>query len=304
MKVAVFGGTGFLGRRIVERLLDKGFEVRAVSRQARRVTALGSEAKAPEQVKADILDRSSIGPAIAGSDAVVNAVSLYVEHGGLTFERMHVTAAADLASAARQAGVERLVHISGIGADPRSASRYIKARGRGEDAVRNSFPDTIVLRSAVMIGPDDAFLTTLVRLVRLLPVYPLFGQGATRLQPVYVGDVAEAVSRLLADPIQDVPTFEVGGPRILRYRELVREIARRCGAHPILVPMPFAAWSALAVAAEFLPTPPFTRNQVDLMRQDNVTTGGMPGLPELGIELRDIEQVIRMIEGSGIKTRT
>ncbi|TIV45839.1 MAG: NAD-dependent epimerase/dehydratase family protein [Mesorhizobium sp.] len=153
MKVAVFGGTGFLGRRIVERLLDKGFEVRAVSRQARRVT--GSEAKAPEQVKADILDRSSIGPAIAGSDAVVNAVSLYVEHGGLTFERMHVTAAADLASAARQAGVERLVHISGIGADPRSASRYIKARGRGEDAVRNSFPDTIVLRSAVMIGPAE-----------------------------------------------------------------------------------------------------------------------------------------------------
>ncbi|MDG4875564.1 complex I NDUFA9 subunit family protein [Mesorhizobium sp. WSM4935] len=303
MKVAVFGGTGFLGRRIVERLLDKGFEVRAVSRRARRA-AVGSGAKAPDQVNADILDRSAIGPAIAGSDAVVNAVRLYVEHGGLTFERMHVTAAADLASAARQARVARLVHISGIGADPRSASRYIKARGRGEDAVRNSFPDSIILRSAVMVGPDDAFLTTLVRLIRLLPVYPLFGQGATRLQPVYVGDVAEAVSRLLADPIQDVSTFEVGGPRILRYRELVREIARRFGAHPILVPMPFAAWSALAGVAEFLPTPPFTRNQIDIMRQDNVTTGGMPGLQELGVEPLDIEQVIGMIEGSGIKTTT
>ncbi|AZO12743.1 MULTISPECIES: complex I NDUFA9 subunit family protein [unclassified Mesorhizobium] len=301
MKVAVFGGTGFLGRRIVERLLDKGFEVRAVSRHAR--AAVGSAAKASDQVKADILDRSSIGPAIAGSDAVVNAVSLYIEHGDLTFERMHVAAAADLASAAREAGVKRLAHISGIGADPRSRSRYIKARGRGEDAVRNSFPDTIILRSAVMIGPDDAFLTTLIRLVRLLPIYPLFGQGATRLQPVYVGDVAEAVSRLLAGPIQNAPTFEVGGPRILRYSELVREIARMFGARPILVPMPFAAWSALAGAAEFLPTPALTRNQVDLMRRDNVATGGMPGLPELGIEPRDIGQVVRMIEERDIKAR-
>ncbi|MDX8528218.1 complex I NDUFA9 subunit family protein [Mesorhizobium sp. MSK_1335] len=296
MKIAVFGGTGFLGRRIVERLLEKGFEVRAVSRHARQAkAALAPGAKAPERVEADILDRSSIARAIAGSDAVVNAVSLYVERGGLTFERVHVTAAADLASAARQAGIGRFVQISGIGADSRSDSSYIGARGRGDEMVRTMFPGAVVLRSAVMTGPDDAFLSTLIRLVRLLPVYPLFGNGATRLQPVYVGDVAEAVGRLVENPI-DAPMFEIGGPRIMRYEELVREIARRLGAHPVLMPMPFAAWNALAGAAEFLPAPIITRNQVDLMRQDNVATGTMPGLPELGIEPLDIEEVIRMIQ--------
>ncbi|UCI05484.1 complex I NDUFA9 subunit family protein [Mesorhizobium sp. B1-1-8] len=296
MKIAVFGGTGFLGRRIVERLLEKGFDVRAVSRHARRAkTAFASGAKAPERVEADILDRSSIAPAIAGSDAVVNAVSLYVERGGLTFERVHVTAAADLASAALQAGIGRFVQISGIGADARSDSNYIRARGRGDDVVRTMFPGAVVLRSAVMAGPDDAFLTTLMRLVRLLPVYPLFGNGATLLQPVYVGDVAEAVSRLVDHPI-DAPMFEIAGPRIWRYDELVREIARRLGAHPMLVPVPFAAWNALAGATEFLPAPLITRNQVDLMRRDNVATGAILGLAELGIAPLDIEDVVRMIE--------
>lgn len=294
----VFGGTGFLGRRIVKRLLERGFTVRAASRHPARVgPVFSSTARMPEAVEADILNASSIGSAIAGSQAIVNAVSLYVEQGAQTFERVHVKAAADLAAASRDGGVDRFVQISGIGSDPQSDSKYIGARGRGEEAVASAFPGAFIVRPAVMTGPDDVFLTTIVRLIRLLPVYPLFGDGGTRLQPVYVADVAEAVSRLVDGRNHNGSSiFEFGGPRIYTYKELLREIARQLDTHIRLMPLPFAAWNALAGVAEFLPAAPITRNQVDLMRHDNVASIDAPGLKELDIEPRGIDEVIRLIE--------
>jgi NADH dehydrogenase len=251
----------------------------------------------PEAVEADILDASSIGSSIAGSQAIVNAVSLYVEQGAQTFERVHVQAAAELAAASRADGVDRFVQISGIGSDPQSDSKYIGARGRGEEAVASAFPGAFIVRPAVMTGPDDVFLTTIVRLIRLLPVYPLFGDGGTRLQPVYVADVAEAVSRLIdGRNHKGSSIFELGGPRIYTYKELLREVARQLGTHIRLMPVPFAAWDALAGVAELLPGAPITRNQVDLMRHDNVASIDAPGLKELDIEPRGIDEVIRLIE--------
>lgn len=296
--VTVFGGTGFLGRRIVRRLLERDFGVRAASRHPKRMDAdFSQNTRAPEPVKADILDISSIAPAIAGSHAVVNAVSLYAEDGEQTFDRVHVRGAADLAAASRGGDVEQFVQISGIGSDPRSASEYIRARGRGEEVVTDAFPGAFILRPAVMTGPDDAFLTTLVRLIRLLPIYPLFGDGGTQLQPVYVEDVAEAVARLVdGRSHKDSRIFEFGGPRVYSYKELLREIARQLGTHVRLMPMPFAVWNALAGVAELLPGPPITRNQVDLMRHDNVAATDAPGLNELDVEPRAIDEVIRMIE--------
>ncbi|TIN21692.1 MAG: complex I NDUFA9 subunit family protein [Mesorhizobium sp.] len=296
--VTVFGGTGFLGRRIVKRLLERGFTVRAASRHPARVgPVFSSITRMPEAVEADILNASSIGSAIAGSEAIVNAVSLYVEQGVQTFERVHVKAAADLAAASRDGKVDQFVQISGIGSDPQSDSNYIAARGRGEIAVKGAFPGAFIVCPAVMTGPDDAFLTTIVRLIRLLPVYPLFGDGGTRLQPVYVEDVAEAVSRLIdGRSHKGSPIFEFGGPRIYTYKELLREIARQLDTHIRLMPMPFAAWNALAGVAELLPAAPITRNQVDLMRHDNVAAIDAPGLKELDIEPRDINEVIRLIE--------
>ncbi|MER9305389.1 complex I NDUFA9 subunit family protein [Mesorhizobium sp. M0293] len=296
--VTVFGGTGFLGRRIVKRLLERGFTVRAASRHpARVVPVFSSITRMPEAVEADILNASSIGSAIAGSEAIVNAVSLYVEQGVQTFERVHVEAAAKLAAASRDGKVDQFVQISGIGSDPQSDSNYIRARGRGEIAVQGAFPGAFIVRPAVMTGPDDAFLTTIVRLIRLLPVYPLFGDGGTRLQPVYVEDVAEAVSRLIdGRSHKGSPAFEFGGPRIYTYKELLREIARQLDTHIRLMPVPFAAWNALAGVAELLPAAPITRNQVDLMRHDNVAAIDAPGLKELDIGPWDINEVIRLIE--------
>lgn len=295
--VTVFGGTGFLGRRIVSSLLDKAVDVRAASRHPHKISG-GASGKWPsQQIEADILDPSSIAAAVVGSRAVVNAVSLYVERGEQTFERVHVKAATDLATASRDAGAERFVQISGIGSDPQSRSNYIRARGRGEEVVKAAFPGAIVVRPAVMAGPGDTFITTIARLVRLLPIYPLFGDGRTRLQPVHVEDVAEAVSRLAAGQhATSASIFECAGPRIYAYRELVQEIATQLETRIRLVPVPFAMWSMLATAAEFLPAVSLTRNQVDLMRRDNVAAVDLPGLEELGIQSRGIEDVIRMHE--------
>ncbi|AFL51039.1 uncharacterized protein YbjT (DUF2867 family) [Sinorhizobium fredii] len=294
--VTVVGGTGFLGRRIVSRLLDRAVDVRAVSRHPHKDKSASGK-RPSQQIEADILDPSSIAAAVAGSRAVVNAVSLYVERGEQTFERVHVEAAADLATASRHAGVEMFVQISGIGADPKSRSNYIRARGRGEEVVKAAFPGAVIVRPAVMAGPDDLFITTIARLVQILPIYPLFGEGGTRLQPVYVEDVAEAVSRLaLGQHSTAASIFECAGPRIYSYRELVRQIASQLKARIVLVPVPFAVWGILATATEFLPAVSLTRNQVDLMRHDNVAAKDLPGLEELGIEPRGLEELIHMID--------
>jgi uncharacterized protein YbjT (DUF2867 family) len=296
--VTVFGGTGFLGRRIVRHLRDRGFAAHVASRHPERARAAFGTELGLHPVRADVHDDASVADAIAGAYGVVNAVSLYVEHGVETFHAVHVEAAARLARLARERGVERLLHVSGIGADPRSRSLYIRSRGEGEAAVGAAFPEAIILRPAVMFGPDDVFLTTILNLLRRLPAYPLFGRGRTRLQPAYVDDVAEAAARALERAEAPGMTFECGGPRVYSYAELLRSIAREAGLRPVLVPMPFAAWHILGFAAEFLPRPPLTRNQVELMEIDNVASPGAPGLRELSVAPRTVEEITREIVGA------
>src|SRR5882672_8509159 len=193
--VTVFGGTGFLGRRIVRHLRYREFSVRIASRHPDRGhRQFGPDDPQLQFLEANIQDERSVAHALAGAYGVVNAVSLYVEHGLETFHSVHVESAQRVAAQAHRAGVERVAHVSGIGADSVSQSLYIQKRGEGELAVRAAFADAIPIRSAVMFGLDDAFLTTLLRLLRQLPIYPMFGRGLTRLQPAYVEDVAEAIA--------------------------------------------------------------------------------------------------------------
>lgn len=225
----------------------------------------------------------------------MNAVSLYVEKGKATFERVHVQAASDLASAARKEGVSQFIQISGIGSNSGSRSPYIGARGRGQDAVLGIFSDAAIVRPAVMIGPEDSFLTTIIALIRALPIYPLFGEGETRLQPAYVGDVAEGIGRLIERGRSDSIFFEFAGPHVYSYRELLEEVARLLGARIRVMPFPYAAWDILAAVGERLPFLPITRNQVDLMRHDNIAGPTHPGLPELGIDAVQLAQVVKLI---------
>jgi uncharacterized protein YbjT (DUF2867 family) len=231
--VTVLGGTGFLGRRIVRHLRYCEFAVRIASRHPERVHRLfGADDQQLQSVETNIHDERSVADALAGAYGVVNAVSLYLERGQETFHSVHVESAQRVAAQAREAGVERLVHISGIGADAASQSRYIRKRGEGELAVRAAFLDAIFIRPAVMFGSDDAFFTTILKLLRQLPVYPMFGRGRTRLQPAYVEDVAEAVARVVRRTETYSIIFEFGGPRIYSYEELLRAVAHQAGLAP------------------------------------------------------------------------
>jgi uncharacterized protein YbjT (DUF2867 family) len=288
----VFGGTGFLGRRIARHVRDKGFSVRVASRRPTRSSGNDPELRS---IAADIRERQSIATAVEGAFGVVNAASLYVERGTETFHAVHVVAAERVAEEARKAGVEHLVHISGIGADAHSSSPYIRARGQGEQAVRAASASAEVIRPAVMFGPDDAFLNTLIQLLRRLPVFPLFGRGETRLQPADVEDVGEAVARLVQRTGREAITVEGGGPRVYSYEELLMTIASAANVRCVSVPVPFAAWHALAGVAEMLPGAPVTRNQVELMQIDTVASADVPGFADLGISPRAMEEVLQSI---------
>ncbi|MER8375473.1 complex I NDUFA9 subunit family protein [Mesorhizobium sp. M1406] len=294
--VTVFGGTGFLGRRVVRQLRDGEFFVRIASRHPERAKKLfGSDDPQLQAVEANIHDERAVADALAGAYGVVNAVSLYVEQGQETFHSVHVESARRVAAQAHRAGVERLAHVSGIGSDVASPSLYIRKRGEGELAVRAAFADATIIRPAVMFGPDDAFLTIILKLLRRLPIYPMFGRGLTRLQPAYVGDVAEATARVLQGTETHAITYECGGPRVYSYKEFLRAVAHEAGLKPKLIPIPFAAWHALAWFAEMLPSPPVTRNQVELMQVDNVSSAEMPGFGDLGISPYSVEEMLQEI---------
>jgi uncharacterized protein YbjT (DUF2867 family) len=291
--VVVFGGTGFLGRRVVRHLRKRGFSVRIASRHPHRGDELFAlDDPHLQSVEADIHNEQSVARALAGAYGVVNAVSLYIEHRTETFHSLHVECAQRLATQACQAGIERLVHVSGIGADVASPSLYVRKRGEGELAVRAAFADALLIRPAVMFGPDDSFLTTIIMLLERLPIYPMFGRGLTRLQPAYVEDVAEAITRALQGTEKHPNTFECGGPRVYTYEELLKVVAHEANLRPTLMPIPFAAWHALAWFAEMLPKPPVTRNQVELMQVDSVASPEMPGFGELGISPLSIEEIL------------
>jgi NADH dehydrogenase len=299
-RITVFGGTGFVGRRIVRHLLHRGFSVRIAVRQAQRVPALfPDEGPMVDGIHVDVHEEQLVADALAGSVAAVNAVSLYRERAGLTFRSVHVDSARRIARLARQQGIPRLVHVSGMGADPNSDSSYIRARGLGDSAVREALPAATVVRPAVMFGPDDAFLNTLIGLLKVLPAYPLFGRGETRLQPVHVENVGEAIATMLHDPLASGRAYDIGGPDIFTYAALVRAIAAEIGARPILVPVPFGVWFGLARMLDLLPSAPVTRNQIELMRIDTIAPPDAPGLQSLGIAPLTLRDAVRSIRDAG-----
>lgn len=291
-RVAVFGGTGYLGGHIVRRLAGEGVAVRVAARRPEKLQVPHDLKGRVERVAADVRDEASLTRAVSGCGAVVNSVGLYVERGAETFEAVHVAGARNVARQAAAAGAERLVHISGIGADAASASRYVRARAAGEREVGAAFDGAAILRPSVLVGPGDAFLTTLEAMLRFLPVLPLFGRGETRLQPVFAGDVALAVARVLADPATRGRVFELGGASVVTYAGLIRLLLAHTGRNRWLLPVPFAFWKALARMASFLPRPPVTIDAVILMQRDNVVGEGVGTFADLGIRPKGVEDVL------------
>jgi uncharacterized protein YbjT (DUF2867 family) len=290
--VTVFGGSGFLGRRIVERLAAVGALVRVAVRHPERAAFLTRFGGAGQitTVRADVWDEATVAPALEGADAVVNTVGHYVERGDASFEAIHGQGARHVAQAAAATGVQRLVHISGIGADPASDSPYVRARAVGERLVRDAFPAATILRPSVMFGPSD-FLERLAGLARVMPAIPLFGSGEVKLQPVYVDDVAAAVASALATPEAADQLYELGGPRVYTYEALVRLVLEQTGRRRLLLPVPYAVWHALAALTAPLPRRPISRDQVKLMQKDNVVSPDALTFADLGITPTALEAI-------------
>lgn len=223
--LTVFGGTGFLGRHVVREGLAAGWDVRIATR-APRPELFAADPVRAELIAADIRDPEAVAAAVHGASAVVNAVSLYVENRQASFESVHVVGAEHVARAASRESA-RLLHVSGIGVDRRSRSPYIRARALGEERVREVYPDSVVLRPGALFGHGDALLSTMTALVKRLPVIPLFGTGDSRIQPAAVDDVARAVVIALARPGARAGTYELGGPVVYTYRQLLEGIAAR-----------------------------------------------------------------------------
>jgi uncharacterized protein YbjT (DUF2867 family) len=290
--VVVFGGTGFLGRRIVCELAAQKMNIVVAARHpsiSQNAAAGGGRIRS---IAADVIDPSSIARAVGNASAIVNCVSLYVESDDATFQAVHVRGARNVAGAAAKAGVGALVHISGIGSDESSATPYICARGRGEAAVHDMFPDATILRPSVMFGRGDAVLSAIADIAAITPVIPMFGVGDTRLQPVYVDDVAKAVQRAIATSGARGAVYELGGPEIVSYRTLVERVLQWTDRQRILLPFPFFGWQFLAKIAQLLPKPPLTEGQVVLMERDNVVNQNARKFGDLGLTPKAMAEIV------------
>jgi len=289
--VTVFGGTGFLGREIVSLLAQQGIDVRVAVRHPKDLA--GTDCSGPiTQIAADARDPSAVDKAVAGATAVINTVGLYREQGADTFESVHVEGARNIAMAADRAEVRRLVHISGIGASPDSPSPYVRARGEGEVAAREAFVATTIVRPSALFGPGDALLGTFDAILRVSPVIPMFGRGERRLQPVYVGDVAVALSRLVLTQESAFSTVELGGPRIYSYRELFERVQAHRGLRRMYVPIPIPLWVLAARMLSVLPHPPLTVDQVVLVREDNIVGESVASFSDLGVIPRSLDDLL------------
>lgn len=284
--VTIFGASGFVGRYVVREFARTGARIRAAVRRPERAGFLRPMGDVGQivPVASNVRDDASVAAAIEGADTVVNLVGVLAERGRQTFDAVHVAGARRVAEAAASAGVRTLVHVSAIGAESHAQANYAATKGAGEDAVRRAFPAAAIVRPSIVFGPEDDFFNRFAALARLAPALPLIGGGRTRFQPVYVGDLAKAVAAIAAEPRRQSGIHELGGPETFTFRELMKILLRQIGRRRLLVPVPFAVATCQAAVIERLPVPLLTRDQVRMLRSDNVVSGNFPGFPELGIE--------------------
>ena len=289
--VTIFGASGFVGRHTVRALAKKGFRIRAVTRRpnlAHHLPPMGHVGQI-QLFRGDVHDDDRVAEALKGARLAVNLTGVLVSRGEQSFEAVHAEAALRIAKAAKAAGVRALAHISAIGADLHSESSYARSKARGETELREHFADATILRPSIVFGPDDHFFNRFAGLARTLPALPLIGGGRTKFQPVFVGDVAAAIVRSLSDERMRGKLYELGGPSVYTFRELMQFILRETDRKRLLISIPFSIASLQAAFLQFLPSPLLTPDQVRLLRADNVVSSGALTLAELGIAPTSVE---------------
>jgi uncharacterized protein YbjT (DUF2867 family) len=293
-RVTVFGGSGFIGRYVVKRLAARGDVVRVAVRDpvaAAFLKPMGSVGQVVP-MRVDIADAAAVAEAVGGADVVINLVGILYETGRQRFDAIQGEGAERLAAAAKAAGAARFIHVSAIGADAGADAAYARSKAAGEAGVRRHYPDAVILRPSVVFGPEDGFFNRFAMMAQFAPFLPLIGGGHTKFQPVYVGDVAEAIVRASVSDAAAGKTFELGGPRVATFKELMQFLLREIRRDRRLVEIGFGLAGFMARFAEILPVPPLTRDQVRLLRRDNVVSPGAPDLRTLGIEPTPMEVVV------------
>lgn len=289
----VFGGAGFIGRHVVQRLARQGFIVRIAGRNTVAAETLRTQGHVAQvvPVAASVTNEASVARAVAGASVVVNLVGILFERKPGDFQRIQAEGAGRVARLAAAAGVGKLVHISAIGADPDSRSQYARSKAAGEQAVLAAFPGATILRPSLVFGAEDQFFNRFAGLAAVLPIMPVV-EGQTRFQPVYVGDVADAVMAAIARDDVAGRVFELGGPRVMTMREVLDFVLEHTRRRRRMVALPHWLVALQARLGECLPTPPLTRDQLVLLGRDNVVAGDAAGLAALGIAPKAVEAVV------------
>ena len=285
--VTVFGGSGFVGTQVVRALARRGWRVRVAVRRPARAYALMTQGHVGQfqAVRCDVTDPAMVAEALKGADAVVNLVGLLHETPSRKFQAMH-------ADAAR---IERLVQMSALGADANSPSAYGRTKAQAETAVRAVRPDAVIIRPSIIFGAGDDFLNKFAAMAGYAPALPLIGGGQTKFQPVYVGDVAEAIARAVTTIDAAGRTFELGGPSVWTFEDILKLVLRETNKSRALLPLPFPIARLMGAVAQLTAyvglAPMLTRDQVLMLQADNVVSPGAEGLSALGVEPTGLEAV-------------
>ncbi|KLN62678.1 3-beta hydroxysteroid dehydrogenase [Kiloniella spongiae] len=293
--VTVFGGSGFLGRYVVSKLARAGWHVRLAVRdsaQSSFLTCCG-DVGCVTSVYTNVGDRASLEQAIRGSSAVVNLIGILFEGGKQRFDYLHNKLPGMIAEIAEMNGVPAFVQVSAIGADVSSASAYGRSKGEGEVAVLGAFPMASILRPSIVFGPEDDFFNRFARMMSLSPFLPLVGGGVARFQPVYVGDVAEVIVKCVEQADEyGGRVYELGGPRVLSFRDCLDLLQRYTGRSRRYLALPFSVAYLQAIFMELLPQPPLTRDQLKMLKNDNVVAESAAGFGVFGISPVDAEVIL------------
>ncbi|WP_416876746.1 complex I NDUFA9 subunit family protein [Litorimonas sp.] len=296
--VTVFGGSGFLGKHVVRALVAKGYRVRVPMRRPHigmDLRVIGNVGQV-QLVQANLRFEKSVQRAVEGSDAVINLVAVLYEAGQQSFEALHVRGAETLAKAVAAEGITNFVHVSAIGADKDSQSEYARTKGEGEEIVREHVPTVDIVRPSIIFGNEDEFFNRFASMAQLSPALPLIGGGKTKFQPVYVADVADAIARRV-EAEASAQTYELGGPEIYSFKELMQFMLETIGKKRLLVPVPWFAANMMGFGGEMVGAMPFlepflTRDQVENLKNDNVVGQDVQGFADLGIKPETIEAIV------------
>jgi NADH dehydrogenase len=292
--VTVFGGSGFLGRNAVRALAQAGYRIRVAVRRpnlAHYLPPMGTVGQI-QLMRCNVRDEEAVARAVESADAVLNLVGILAPAGGQGFEAVHTTAPQIVATAAKNAGVTSLVHISSLGVSENSASKYASSKAKGDNALRAAFPDATILRPSLLAGPDDDFFNKFANLARFMPALPLIGGGHTKFQPVFVGNVADAIVKCVGDPATHGKIYELGGPNVFSFKEILQIILRETGRRRLLVPIPFFLASIQATVLQLLPGKLLTLDQVRSLKTDNVVSPDALTFKDLGIVPDALEAIL------------